>query len=293
MMMFHNSLDRLDRILAGLSSTKIFYIAVCSVLIVGYVDYITGYEISISVLYVAPVIVAAWYAGTLAGAVISLLACTSWFVANAIAGQPLVHPIIETWNFLVQFGHFLVLAVLASILRKSMSNERQLARTDALTGLFGRRAFEERLEHDLELARRMQSPVTIAYLDLDNFKALNDTYGHAEGDRVLRAVGVVLGEHRRRGDTVARLGGDEFALVLPHTDQRGAEMIIAKLRDSLRKAIELDHWRVSCSMGAVTFQSAPPSLEVALSVADALMYDAKRQGKDAVAFKVVGQAQAG
>ena len=144
------------------------------------------------------------------------------------------------------------------------------------------------MEHDLALARRRHSPLTIAYLDLDNFKALNDTYGHAEGDRILRAMGRVLGQNRHGGDTVARLGGDEFAFVFPDTDQRGAEQVIAKLRQDLQKALQSGPWRFSCSVGAVTFQTTPPNLEEALSVADALMYHAKRQGKDAVAFKVVG-----
>jgi diguanylate cyclase (GGDEF)-like protein len=287
MLMIHNGLARLGRLLATLSARQIFVVTACGVLVVGFFDHLTGYEISISLLYVGPVIVAAWYAGRLAGAGISLLACASWFVADAAAGQPLAHPVLETWNFLVRLGHFLVLAVLAEALRRSLSNERQLARTDALTGLFGRRAFGERLEHDLAIARRRQSSLTIAYLDLDNFKALNDTYGHAEGDRVLCATARALGENRRGCDTVARLGGDEFALVFPDTDPPGAHEVIAKLRHGLQEAMESGRWRLSCSVGAVTFQSIPPSLEEALSVADRLMYEVKRSGKDAVAFKVV------
>lgn len=270
---------------------QILVIAACGVGVVGFFDYVTGFLISISVLYLGPVLLAAWYAGRFAGSGISLLACASWYAADAAAGQPMDHPIIETWNAFVRLGHFVVLSVLAATLRKSLSHERELARTDNLTGLFGRRAFEERLEHDLALARRREGHLTIAYLDLDNFKTLNDTHGHAEGDRVLRTMGRVLGENRRGADTVARLGGDEFALVFPDTDQRMAQMVIAKLRQDLQKAFESGPWRFSCSMGAVTFQATPPDLAEALSAADALMYDVKRKGKDAVAFKVMGEAR--
>jgi len=291
MLIMRNSLARLDRIIAARSGMQVFVIAACGVWVVGFFDHLTGYEISISVLYLVPVVVAAWYAGRLVGSGISLLACASWFVADALAGQPLNHPAIETWNSLVRLSYFLVVVVFAAALRESLSNERQRARTDILTGLLGRRAFGERLEHDLALARRRSSPLTIAYLDLDDFKVLNDTYGHAEGDRVLRKMGLVLGENRRGGDTVARLGGDEFALVFPDTDERMAQKVIAKLRQNLQKALESGPWRFSCSVGAVTFQTAPPNLEEALGAADALMYYAKRQGKDTVAFKVVGQAQ--
>jgi diguanylate cyclase (GGDEF)-like protein len=283
-----SALARVDRLLAGFSRVQILAIAACGALMVGVVDHLTGYEVSISLLYLGPVLMAAWYAGRGAGAIISLLACASWFIADAAAGQALAHPVVEAWNSLVRLSYFIVFVIFAAALRKSLSNERQLARTDALTGLFGRRAFGERLEHDLALARRRSSPLTIAYLDLDDFKVLNDTYGHAEGDRVLRTMGLVLGENRRGGDTVARLGGDEFALVFPDTDERMAQKVIAKLRQNLQKALESGPWRFSCSVGAVTFQTTPPNLEEALSAADALMYDAKSQGKDAVAFKVVG-----
>jgi diguanylate cyclase (GGDEF)-like protein len=292
-MMMRIALARMDQIFAARSSTQILFIAACGVGVVGFLDHLTGYELSISVLYLGPVLMAAWYVGRLAGSGISLLACASWFVADAVAGQPLAHPIIEAWNTLVRLSYFVVLSVLATALRKSLSHERQLARTDTLTGLFGRRAFEERLEHDLALARRRESALTIAYLDLDNFKTLNDTHGHAEGDRVLRTIGRVLGENRRGGDTVARLGGDEFALVFPDTDQRMAQKVITNLRQDLRKAFERGPWRFSCSVGVVTFQTAPPNLAEAISAADALMYDAKRQGKDVVAFKVVEQVTGG
>src|ERR1035437_3401048 len=207
--MMRGLLAGFDRILAGLSAGKITAIAGSGIFVVGLFDYLTGYEVSLSVFYLGPVFVAAWYAGGIAGAGISLLACVSWFVANALGGQPLGHPIVETWNSLVRLSYFLVISLLITALHKHLANERQLARTDALTGLFGRRAFGEQVEHDLDLARRLQCPLTIAYFDLDNFKQLNDTYGHAEGDRVLRAIGRVLMENRRRGDTVARLGGDE------------------------------------------------------------------------------------
>jgi hypothetical protein len=130
--MMRDSLARLDRILAGLSGMQIVAIAVCWVLIVGCLDYYTGYEISISVFYLGPVLVAAWYVGGFAGAGISLLACISWFVADAAVGKPLAHPIVEAWNSLVRLSYFLVISVLATTLRKHLMNERQLARTDAV-----------------------------------------------------------------------------------------------------------------------------------------------------------------
>ena len=98
---------------------------------------------------------------------------------------------------------------LLSTLRASLLEQERLARTDARTGVYGRRAFEERLEYELVRARRRQSPLTLAYLDLDNFKLVNDTFGHAEGDRVLQTTALALSKAIRQTDTAARLGGDE------------------------------------------------------------------------------------
>ena len=292
MSIVRSALAHVDRLLAGFSRGQILIIAACGTWIVGIVDYLTGHELSVSLLYLGPVLMAAWYVGGGASAAISLLACVSWFIADVMAGQVLAHPLVETWNSSARLVYFIVFGIFASALRKNLTTERQLARTDALTGLCSRRAFGELLEHDLALARRNHSALTIAYLDLDNFKALNDTYGHAEGDRALRAMGRVLRERIcRQTDTVARLGGDEFALLLPDTDQRSAKKLVTELRQNLRKEFASSSWRLGCSVGVVTFQAAPASLEEALGVADALMYEAKRQGKDAVVFKVVGQTR--
>ena len=288
MSFMHPGLLRIDGLLARCSYLQIIGFAACDALIIGFIDHLTGYEVSVSLLYLAPVLLAAWYAGPGAGAIISLLCCLSWFVADVAAGQAIGHPVIETWNSLVRLAYFIAIALFASALRKSLSNERRLARTDALTGVCSRRAFGELLEHDIALMRRAPNPLTIAMVDLDDFKSLNDTYGHAEGDRALRTMGRVLQERiRRRGDTVARLGGDEFALILPNTDQAGAASIITEFRRDLQEAFETSRWKVSCSIGVVTFCVAPTSVDEALNSADTLMYAAKRQAKGSVSFKVI------
>src|SRR5262249_11929226 len=153
-----------------------------------------------------------------------------------------------------------------------------------LTGLYGRRAFMVRLEHDLALAQRRARPVTLAYVDLDDFKSVNDSYGHVTGDRVLQTTGRVLGGALRHADTAARLGRDEFALVLPDTDARGAQQVIGNVARDLRAAFEAENLAVTCSIGVVTFARPGLAVENALAAADALMYDVKRRGKGSVAF---------
>jgi diguanylate cyclase (GGDEF)-like protein len=284
------ALMALDRFMGHFSRSGILGLAACGVLIVGAVDYFTGYEVSMSLFYLGPVAVAAWYGGRWPGVVIAVISCVSWYVADFAAGSQYSSSAIPVWNALVRFGFFLSTGLLLTALRVSLHDQRQLARTDGLTGLYVRRAFQERLEHDLALAQRRSSAITLAYLDLDDFKSVNDTQGHSAGDRVLQTTAKVLKRSLRQTDTAARLGGDEFALVLPDTDSQGAQQVIANLARELREALASSKSEVSCSIGVVTFPSPDLSVAEAIAGADALMYEVKRKGKGAVAFSVFGPA---
>ena len=282
-------LGTLDRLLARLTRVQALALAVCGVVFVGICDYLMGYEVSMSLFYLGPVAVAAWYAGRWPGVSIAVLSCISWYIADLTAGNHYSHPAIPVWNSLVRFGFFLISGLLLTALRNTLFNERHLAQTDGLTGLYGRRAFEDKLGHDLAMAQRRNSAVTLAYVDLDDFKTVNDTHGHAEGDRVLRVTGRVLNKLIRRVDTAARLGGDEFALVFPDTDPHGAQQAVSNLTRELREAFAAIRLDVTCSVGVVTFLNPTVSVASAIAAADSLMYEVKRQGKGAVAYSVLGE----
>lgn len=278
-----------DRHLDRLSSGAILGLAACGLVLVGGLDYDTGYEVSLSVFYLVPVAVAAWYAGRSSGIVMAFLSCLSWYFADLGAGHAYSHHAIPVWNALVRLGFFLVTALLLAALRTSLRAQQELARTDALTGLYGRREFDVRLKHDLALAQRRKSTLTLAYVDVDNFKAVNDTYGHDGGDRVLRAIATVLKESLREIDTGARLGGDEFALVLPDTDSERARHVVSRLERTFRENPALSDWGISCSIGVVTCLDPATSPEQVVAAADKLMYQVKRGGKSAVAFSAIGE----
>lgn len=273
-----------DRTMARLSAGATLTVSCCAVAGIAVVDALTGYEISVSLFYLAPVAFAAWYAGNRASLVVAALSCVSWFAADLAAGNQYSSWTLPVWNALVRLGFFVVNGSLVAILRKALLNQQVLARTDALTGIFSRRAFQERLEHDLQIARRNQTPLTLALLDIDNFKTLNDTHGHASGDQALASMGAVLKNVTRSVDTVARLGGDEFVMVLPDTDRAGATEVVSKLRNDLQVALDNVALGLACSIGVFTFATPPDSVEAAVRAADALMYDAKRQGKNIVAY---------
>lgn len=281
------ALAAVDRFLSPLSPAGVLAVALVALLLVAAADYATGYEVSLSVFYLLPVAIATWYAGRVAGMAAAALSCVAWFAADILSAHPYAHPAIPVWNALVRFGFLAITSSLLAIYKDALANQRALARTDALTGLAGRRAFEEALAHDLALGRRRNSPVSVAYLDLDGFKAVNDERGHAEGDRVLQAVAEVLRRCLREADTATRLGGDEFAAVLPDTDAKGAQQVAAELLRETRKAFGAAHWPVDCSIGAVTVAVPGLTATAALEAADRAMYEAKGAGKGTIVCRIL------
>jgi diguanylate cyclase (GGDEF)-like protein/PAS domain S-box-containing protein len=173
--------------------------------------------------------------------------------------------------------------------RKRLENQLQhLADRDALTGLFSRRRFQEELEREVSRARRHGRPGALMLLDLDGFKLVNDSFGHAAGDELLTRIGNALRNILRDSDVLARIGGDEFALILPDTDIAAARVVADKLIDAVREygSITREDRRagVTVSVG-ITPVSGGPDLDAAklLIEADLAMYHAKESGKDRIA----------
>src|SRR5205085_680354 len=132
---------------------------------------------------------------------------------------------------------------------------------------------------------RYGRPLTLTYLDLDAFKQVNDTLGHAVGDELLKTVANTLRSSVRASDIVARVGGDEFALLLPESGVGTAEVVLRKLQSRLLHAMQEKQWPVTFSMGAITFLQIPHSCDDMLHSADQLMYEVKSHGKNGVAVE--------
>lgn len=230
-------------------------------------------------IYVVPVAAAAWFGGPALGF------ATAGFssVASALSG-----------GFGAEFLGRAVMPTLLNVatawllitLRSAYDRERALARTDPVTGAPNRRSFEERARLMLRRHARTGRPFTAACLDLDGFKGINDRLGHGEGDRVLRAVAETLATSVRAGDLVARYGGDEFALLLPDTDERGAQLLLARLRGGLYDAMASHGWPVTFSVGAITFRTLPRNERELMQRVDARMYEAKKTGKDQLIHEI-------
>ncbi|WP_439509294.1 putative bifunctional diguanylate cyclase/phosphodiesterase [Marinimicrobium koreense] len=184
-----------------------------------------------------------------------------------------------------QHQEFVVILEDISESRRLSQELNHQATHDALTGLFNRRAFEHRLAETLGRARTEGSAHTVAFIDLDQFKVVNDTSGHFAGDRLLQQVVGIFRHCLRDGDMLARLGGDEFGLVLEHCEPDVGVRVAEKLREALDEtpfAWDGLSYDISCSIGLVPVNADTPDVEHVLKSADVACYLAKEQGRNRV-----------
>jgi diguanylate cyclase (GGDEF)-like protein len=197
------------------------------------------------------------------------------------------HDADAVWLFFLTFmptvftgiGLFTLLSFTLDALRDS----DLLARTDGLTELLNRRAFDSELAIAVARAERYQRDLSLVVVDIDNFKALNDSYGHPAGDAVIRAVGRVLAEGARRIDIVARIGGEEFALILADTPPAAALRLAERLRRAVINASS-EMIAFSASFGVASLQDTGNSGEALMKSADEALYAAKKAGRNCVRY---------
>ncbi|MGC8722545.1 MAG: GGDEF domain-containing protein [Acidobacteriota bacterium] len=249
-------------------------------LALGFVDYAMGSLLSLSALYLVPIVLLSWFVGLWAGLLALVLTVLDLFVWEFLALAPGHHSLLPLLNAALELLVFLAAVALTTSLRKTLERERSYARTDHLTGALNARAFEEVAEREIGRTGRNGRPFTVAFADLDNFKAVNDRFGHATGDAVLQTVARAVMQNVRSSDAFARLGGDEFALLLPECGGSAAPFVLTRLHRHLQEAVQAQGWPVTLSVGAVTFEGPPSSYTAMLKRVDQLMYEAKREGKN-------------
>ena len=241
-------------------------------------------QISLATFFVVPCALAAWTLGFTPGVLIALLSATIT-LATDLATQPNAQPATLAINSALRFGLYTAVAWGAHMIGELLCRLHESSETDTLTGLTNLREFRERGSEEIRRTNRTQRSFTLVMLDLDDFKAVNDTRGHAAGDAVLKRVGAALKSSLRDIDTPARIGGDEFAILLPETDAEGARAAMQTLRTALTaEFVQMKH-PLTASIGAATFAQPPETFAEAMKRADELMYTVKNATKDSIAQK--------
>jgi diguanylate cyclase (GGDEF)-like protein len=255
--------------------------------LLGVVDYYTGHDLVLSSFYVVPIGLVVWFAGSALGACTAVISAGIWLTADVIDGLYSSPPIMIL-NTAIRLGLFLIIIFVLSVLHNAIRSLQRASRTDNLTGAANSASLYESLDKELDRLGRYGHPLTLVYLDLDGFKAVNDGFGHLVGDKVLRLVAECAKSRLRRTDTVARMGGDEFAFLCPETDEEAARAAVSEVVERVSEEMSAGGWPVTLSAGVVTCHEAPANGEELVKMADDLMYSVKMGAKDGVKFASLG-----
>jgi len=255
--------------------------------LIAIVDYATGDEVPIIFCYLPSVMLVCWVSNLAMGSTLAAICCTGWLIDDLLGLEKEGVTAHECWTAASHAMCFAIVLVMLRRLKKGYQNERRLARTDALTGLLNAKAFRERAEEEIARVNRNGRHVSAAFIDCDNFKTVNDTLGHQEGDRLLAAIAQEMQRAVRVTDVPARVGGDEFAILLPETSQHDARNVVERLQTALNERMRQGNWPVTFSIGVAVYTSPPATVDDLLHNADKLMYEVKTSSKNDVVLRLV------
>ncbi len=277
--------EKVNDFLLHQPKTNLSILGFLLLIIVSTGDYVTGNELVFTLFYLLPIGLFSWYIGMRAGLEAAILSEIVETIVSSLGETN--HKSISTyiWNFITITLIFAAFAYVLSKLKNASDSEKTLARTDALTGISNRQGFFELAKREIDRAKRYDHPITTGYIDCDNFKFINDSFGHHAGDLLLIKVASTIQKHIRVSDLVCRLGGDEFAILLPETGFENARTVFTKIHDVLLQEMQKKNWPVTFSIGIITFIKPVESLDEMLSQADKLMYQVKKEGKNSIKYK--------
>ncbi len=264
----------------------IIFLGFALISIIAFVDHTTGHELEFSVFYVFPVYLIILATNQKTGFVISMTSAAILLLIDVVMGEHGLFPPMLILNSIIRLVFFFIITYLLSSLKNALLHERELSHTDYLTKAANSRYFFEIIQAEINRFKRYQRPFTIAYIDIDNFKSVNDQFGHAKGDQVLQTIANSIKKKIRNTDIFARLGGDEFAIFFPETNQHSARAILSKLHRALLGDMQKNNWPTTLSVGVVTCLADPNSTDELMKLADDLLYAAKSSGKNAVHYAV-------
>lgn len=275
-------MNALVRATSKISATSLWFIlSILLLLVVAVLDHKTGPRLSFSLFYLVPIAVASWGSKSNYGILMALLSMMIWLYIEVLTHPEEGNFFVHAWNGITRLGFFL----LPAFFLKSLQRERLHSRTDFLTGASNHRHFHEGLQMEIDRSARYSLHFTVAFIDVDNFKVVNDTFGHIFGDEILKAIVDTMRNTLRKTDLVARVGGDEFAILLPETNEKAARTAITNMCQKLTDEMRTRKCPITFSVGALTLNAPRISSDKILSIADRMMYLVKNSGKDNIRFE--------
>ncbi|MBN1897942.1 MAG: GGDEF domain-containing protein, partial [Spirochaetes bacterium] len=280
-------------ILSGKNKTntgkKLFYgvISLIIILMLGILDLSSNPNLSLLIFYLLPLFICTWYLGEWAGVFIATFSMFIWYMDDFFASLKYSHPLIPYWNLILRYLFFIFVSYIIHKLRLALEISRELSRTDYLTGAMNGRFFKEYIDEEIKRAKRYEHIFALAYMDIDNFKLINDRHGHSAGDRFLIDIIQTIRSMLRETDVVARLGGDEFAICFPETNEKQVHVAMERIRKKLSTMIKKMKYPVTFSIGVLICINSNYLADDMLKMVDQLMYSVKKRGKNNIKYKVI------
>ncbi len=278
------TLNTLFYILDKRSTKNIWLLSLFIVFFLACFSTLFGNLIFLEPFYIIPITLASWYGSKRSGFYLAVVSVLLLLLIKEFQTEFDPRKILSYG--LPCLISFVLLAILVTNFRSVYRVESVAADTDSLTNINNSRGFYVELANELLRSSRYEHVFSLAYLDIDNFKFINDSLGHATGDKLLVEVANCLKSSLRKTDIVARLGGDEFACLLPETEQLEAKAAFFKASELLRKRMKICDWPVSFSVGLVTFDTMPVDIKETMKIADELMYSVKNKKKNNISYQV-------
>jgi len=271
-----------------LSKALLYIAAFLAVVLIWAINfYYTWPEMQFSLMYLVPVAWVTWRTGRAGGVILAIASTVAWASMEALQNPFFGHSVLTYLNVATIAVLFLSFVFILAKLKDALLRETELSRTDGLTGIANRRAFLEELGQEIKRTLRDNHPMTVVYLDVDDFKTINDTLGHHKGDECLLLVAQTIRGELRSTDTIARMGGDEFAIITGDASLESRTMIeqrLAGIIEQRNNAAGRDY-KLVLSVGVLKCDISMQGLTIEdlLAKADALMYEQKREHRSRLA----------
>jgi diguanylate cyclase (GGDEF)-like protein len=268
---------RLER----LPNAAIIAVGLAFMALITLVDAVVDTRAGFNELYLLPIIAVAWLTRSTTGGVAMAVLASGLRMGSSVVFDSVSVPLALS-EAAVHLLLYVGIVLLLGLVRQDRDLQESLAVTDPLTGVANARFLRATAVTELERSRRYGHPLSLMYIDIDDFKGVNDRFGHEEGDRVLMRMASLAQDSIRSIDVLARVGGDEFVVLMPETGSRDARATAQRFSGALGGVQTSDGGAVSCSVGLVTYREVPRTVEELLSGGDAVMYKAKSAGKNLV-----------